>query len=74
TVRAGDHSATTDADGFYRIVGLSPGTYALQAEKPACVVEPAQRMVTLPPDRVDQDFSAICMVETKRVFLPFITR
>ncbi|MGQ9892619.1 MAG: ELWxxDGT repeat protein, partial [Roseiflexus sp.] len=60
TVRAGDHSATTDADGFYRIVGLSPGTYALQAEKPDCVVEPAQRMVTLPPDRVDQDFSAIC--------------
>ena len=72
TVSAGARSATTDANGFYAISGLSSGVYALRAEKPGCLIEPAQRAVTLPPDQDAQDFTAICL--TERAFLPLVIR
>jgi len=72
TVSAGAHSATTDANGFYALSGLSSGVYALRAEKPGCLIEPAQRAVTLPPDQDAQDFTAICL--TERAFLPLVIR
>jgi ELWxxDGT repeat protein len=72
TVSAGERSATTDANGFYALSGLSSGVYALRAEKPGCLIEPAQRAVTLPPDHDAQDFTAICI--TERAFLPLVIR
>jgi len=72
TVSAGERSATTDATGFYALSGLSSGVYALRAEKPGCLIEPAQRAVTLPPDHDAQDFTAICL--TERAFLPLVIR
>ena len=72
TVSAGERSATTDANGFYALSGLSSGVYALRAEKPGCLIEPAQRAVTLPPDHDAQDFTAICL--TERAFLPLVIR
>jgi ELWxxDGT repeat protein len=72
TVSAGERSATTDATGFYALSGLSSGVYALRAEKPGCLIEPAQRAVTLPPDQDAQDFTAICL--TERAFLPLVIR
>jgi ELWxxDGT repeat protein len=72
TVSAGERSATTDANGFYALSGLSSGVYALRAEKPGCLIEPAQRAVTLPPDQDAQDFTAICL--TERAFLPLVIR
>jgi ELWxxDGT repeat protein len=72
TVSAGERSATTDATGFYALSGLSSGVYALRAEKPGCLIEPAQRAVTLPPDHDAQDFTAICI--TERAFLPLVIR
>jgi inhibitor of cysteine peptidase len=72
TVSAGARSATTDANGFYAISGLSSGVYALRAEKPGCLIEPAQRAVTLPPGQDAQDFTVIC--PTERAFLPLVIR
>jgi ELWxxDGT repeat protein len=72
TVRAGERSATTDADGFYALTDLPADDYTLTASKSGCTIAPPQRTVTVPPDGVNQDFNAVCL--TERVFLPLIVR
>ncbi|MCS6938877.1 MAG: carboxypeptidase-like regulatory domain-containing protein, partial [Roseiflexus sp.] len=72
TVRAGERSATTDAEGFYMLTDLPAGVYTLTISKSGCIIAPAQRTVTLPPDGLNQDFTATCL--TARVVLPLIVR
>ncbi len=58
TVQTGDRSATTDADGFYTLSGLPPGTYTLTATLSSYQITPVSRTVTVSSDVSGQDFSA----------------
>ncbi len=58
-VEAGSLSALTDENGAYMIEGLSEGTYTVKPTKDGRSFEPAQRTVTLPPDAVATDFTAM---------------
>ncbi|MGI5817192.1 MAG: carboxypeptidase regulatory-like domain-containing protein [Armatimonadota bacterium] len=57
-VEAGGLFAMTDADGEYRIEGLSAGTYSVVPSKQGRSFQPHERSVTVPPDAVAVDFTS----------------
>jgi protocatechuate 3,4-dioxygenase beta subunit len=58
SISAGDgYTATTDILGTYTISDVIPGTYTLTAVLEGYTFTPTERLVSVPPDAVDQDFS-----------------
>ncbi|MFN3649235.1 MAG: S8 family serine peptidase [Armatimonadota bacterium] len=57
TVTAGTHTATTGADGTYRLEGVRAGSYTVKAEKDGYEFEPSSRSVSVGPSRTGIDFA-----------------
>jgi len=51
------HTATTDASGDYTISNIVAGTYLVTVNKNGYEFSPAARVVRVPPDATDQDFT-----------------
>ena len=51
------HTATTDSNGNYTIIGLVAGTYTVTPSKGGYTFSPTARSVTVPPDATGQDFT-----------------
>lgn len=58
TVRAGEISTTTNAQGEYTIEGLADGTYQVTAQLSGWYIAPPQIAVTVPPDASGISFTA----------------
>jgi protocatechuate 3,4-dioxygenase beta subunit len=71
---ADGYTATTDSEGNYHIEGLLPGTYTVTAALAGYTFEPAARLVTLPPDAAQVDFTAIPEAESIFVWLPILVK
>jgi protocatechuate 3,4-dioxygenase beta subunit len=51
------HTVTTDTSGNYLFSGLAAGTYTVTPSKSGCAFSPPSRMVSLPPNATDQNFT-----------------
>ena len=51
-------TAITDSEGNYTLNLSAAGTYSVTPEKPGCTFDPGERDVTVPPNALDQDFTA----------------
>jgi subtilisin family serine protease len=58
TITSGSASATTAADGTYRLTGLAAGTYTLRPSLSGFTFTPASQTVTVGPDQAGIDFGA----------------
>ncbi len=59
TVTCGPFSAVTNAQGYYEITGLAAGTYEVRPEKADTAFLPAVKIVSVPPDQIGIDFTAV---------------
>jgi hypothetical protein len=53
-------TTTTGSDGTYALIGLVEGDYTINASKVGCTFTPASLSVSVPPDAVEQNFTATC--------------
>ena len=61
TVSAGSAgAASTNIDGYYNLTGVRAGTYEVAVRKSGCIFASPTRTISLPPDRMDQDFVGRC--------------
>ncbi len=74
TVWAGPAHTTTDDDGAYYIIDAPPGDHTVRPALAGYTFDPPQTAVSLPPDRVDLNFTATAWAERRRVVLPVVGR
>lgn len=58
TISAGARQTTTNSNGNYRLTGLEPGSFIVTPSKSGHAMCPRSRPVTVPPNQMNQDFSA----------------
>lgn len=58
------HTAVTDSNGNYTLIGLLTGTYTITPSKSGYTFSPASRAVTVPPNKIGQDFVALVPPQT----------
>ncbi len=69
-VSAGGHgSVSTDANGVYVLIGLSPGIYTLTPSKPGYTFSPARRTVNVPTNQALLVFTGVPQGEPPAPFL-----
>ena len=74
TVWAGPAHATADSDGAYYIIDVPPGDHTVRPALSGYTFAPPQTAVSLPPNRVDLNFTATAWAESRRVVLPVVGR
>jgi hypothetical protein len=67
-----EYSATTDISGTYTISDVIPGTYTVTAMLEGYTFTPISRTVSVPPDAVGQDFTAV--MEVIFAWLPMVVK
>ncbi len=53
----GDHSDTTDGEGKFELVGLSPGNYKIKVEKQGYIFGPDSQTISVPPGSSEANFT-----------------
>jgi Tol biopolymer transport system component len=67
-----EYSATTDISGTYTISDVIPGTYTVTAMLEGYTFTPISRTVSVPPEAVGQDFTAV--MEVIFAWLPMVVK